>query len=97
MLHIHQYRVGIIYKPCLDLYITDWLSRNNHTEDKDQKITGMNTNTNAISPAVNMPVCTSIDDIKVTTHKDTYLLKLKSYIIHGWLHKKDELEQSIRH
>ena len=35
MLHTHQYRVCIIYRPGPHLYITDWLSRNNHTEDKD--------------------------------------------------------------
>ena len=42
MLRIHQYRVHIIYKPGPDLHVTDWLSWNNHTENKDQEITGMN-------------------------------------------------------
>ena len=36
-LHIHQYRVCIIYKPSPDLYISHWLSQNNHTENKDRK------------------------------------------------------------
>ena len=34
VLHIHQYRVCIMYKPGPYLYITEWLSRNNHTEKR---------------------------------------------------------------
>ena len=88
MLCIHQYRVCYIYKPGPDLYVTDWLARNNHTEDKDKAITGMNINVIAISTTVNMPVFTSIEYIQAATHEDAHLQKLKSYIIHGWPHKK---------
>ena len=95
MLCIHQYRVHIIYKPYQDLCITGWLSWNNHREDKD-KTTGMNINVNTISTAVNMPVCTFIEDIWLARCKDSHLQKLKPYIIHGWPHKKDKLEHSIR-
>ena len=69
--------------PGSDLYITDWMSINNHTGNKDQKITGMNINVNAISIPVYMPVCTSVEDIQVATHEDAYLQKLKSYVVHG--------------
>ena len=88
MLLIHQYRVYIIYKPGLDLYIADWLSRNNDTEDRDQEIIGMSINVNAIITTINMPVCTSIEDIHAATHEDAHLQKLKSGIIHDWPHTK---------
>ena len=42
MLRIHQYRVCIIYKPDPDLHIAEWLSWNNHKENRDQEINDMN-------------------------------------------------------
>ena len=59
-----------MYKPGPDLYTTDWLSRKIHTEEKDQEITDMNINVSIISTAVNIPVCTSIEDIQTATHED---------------------------
>ena len=35
LLRIHQYRVRIINTPGPYLFIVDWLSRQNHSEDKD--------------------------------------------------------------
>ena len=35
LLRIHQYRVRIVYKSRPDLFIADWLSRQNHGRDKD--------------------------------------------------------------
>ena len=97
MLHIHQYRVCIIHKPGPDLYIADWLSRNNHAEDRDQEIIGMNKNVNAISTAVNMLVCISTEDIQVVTYEDASLEKVRLYVIQGLPHKEDKLEHNIVH
>ena len=44
-----------------------------------------------------MPGGTSIEETEMAIHEDTHLQRLKSYIIYGWPHKKDELEPSIRH
>ena len=41
MLKIHQYRVQILYKPGPEIFIADWLSRNNHVEGKDKPIKDM--------------------------------------------------------
>ena len=38
---IHQYRVRIIHKLGPDLFIADWLPRQNHKENKDKEIPGM--------------------------------------------------------
>ena len=35
ILHIHQYRVHIIYKPGPEIFIADWVSHYNHEENKD--------------------------------------------------------------
>ena len=41
LLKIDQYRVQIIYKPGPEIFIADWLSRNNHVEGKDKPIKDM--------------------------------------------------------
>ena len=51
---------------------------------------------NTISTSVNILVCTSIQDILTTTHEDAHLKELMTYIIQGWLHKEEEVDQSIR-
>ena len=79
-------------KPDPDLQTADRLSRNNHAEDRDQEITDMNINVNAISTTVNTPVYTSTEDIQATRHEYTLPAELRLYIIHGWPHKKGELE-----
>ena len=39
-LHIPKYRIIILYKPALQLYIANWLSKHNHKEGKDEEIRG---------------------------------------------------------
>ena len=41
LLKNYQYRVRIIYNPGPDLFIADWLSRQNYSKDKDAEILGM--------------------------------------------------------
>ena len=41
ILHIHQYNMCILYKPGYEL-IMDWLSHNNHTENRNQEISAIN-------------------------------------------------------
>ena len=60
LLRIHQYRVRITYKPGPDLFITDWLSRQNHTENKDAEMPGMQLNIDAIQTTTNIPNCITI-------------------------------------
>ena len=44
LIRMHQYRVRIIYKPGLDLFIADWLSTKNNTENKEAEIPGIQLN-----------------------------------------------------
>ena len=87
----------ILYKPGPDLYIVDLLSWHSHTEYRNQEINNMNVNVHAISTSVNIQICTSIEDIQVVTQQDACLQTLKSYVIYSWPHKKDKVEQSMKH
>ena len=51
---------------------------------------------NAISMSINIPVWISTENIKMATHEDAYLQELKTYIIKGWPHKKEEVAQGKR-
>ena len=55
------------------LCVSRHLSDNNHTERREQEITGMNINTYAISTLVIIPMCTSIEDIQEATQEDLNL------------------------
>ena len=96
MLHIHQYSVYILYKPGPELYIVGWLSWNNYEECRDQEITGKNVILPAISAVVDIPICTSIEDLQGATSQDLDLQRLKAYIIRGWTHTKDEMQHIIQ-
>ena len=69
LLRIHKFQVRIFYKPGPDLFITDWLSRHNHTENKDSEIYGMDIKVDAIQTATNIPECMSIHYCKKQPHK----------------------------
>ena len=55
MLKNHQYRIQILYKPGTEIFIADWLLRNNHVEGKDKPIKDMDVSVDAIKTSVDMP------------------------------------------
>ena len=61
----------------------DWLSHNNHTENRDQEIAGMRVNINAICTSVNIPVCTSKQDTQAETCEGAHIQKMKACVIQG--------------
>ena len=63
-------------------------------ENRYQKMTAMNIDMHAISTLVNIPVCTSIEDIQVANLKGHIPPKLNVYIIQEWPHNKDEVDIS---
>ena len=50
---------------------------------------GLGININIINTTGDLPVCTSIQDIKEAKTQDAHLQEFKAYVIHGQLHKKD--------
>ena len=73
LLKIHQYRVQIIYKPGLEIFIADWLSRHNYTEGKDKLIKGMDVWVDAIQTATDMPEGVSMAEIQQASSINNHL------------------------
>ena len=73
----------IIYKPG-----PDWLSHNNHAENRDEEIAGVRINMNEIRTSVNIPVFMSIENVQEATCEDAQLHELRAYIAQDWPHKK---------
>ena len=61
--------------------------------NNDQKNTGMNISIHMTNPALGTQIYTLIEDIRTVTNEDAGLQMLKQYIIRGWSHTKDEVEQ----
>ena len=74
-----------MYKSGLELFIADWLSQNNHIENKDEEIHDMD-----------VPQCMSIQQIQQAPTKDEHLQWLKGYIIAGWPEIKSQVQEDIR-
>ena len=53
-----------------------------------REIWGLSININIINTTMDLPVCTSIWDLKEATARDAHLQGSKAYILQGWLHKK---------
>ena len=79
-----------------DLFIADWLSRQNHKENKDAEIPGMQLNINAIQTTLNITDCMTIQKLPQATSQDEYLQQLKEHFIKGWQENKDQMPQHIR-
>ena len=78
-----KYRFKILCEPILDLFIADWLSQQNHEEDKNSEIPGITTNIDAVNKATGIHECMSVHDIQQATLQDEHLQQLKNYIIQG--------------
>ena len=96
MLKIHQYRVQILYKLGPEIFTADWLLRNNHVEGKGKPVKDMDVWVDAIQSSVDMLECISTEEIQQTSSQDVHLQQLKTFIIAGWPHTKDELHTDIR-
>ena len=64
LLRIQQYRVSIIYKPGSNLVKAYWLSRQNHKKSKDEEISGMQLNVDAIQTTTNTPDCMMMQQLQ---------------------------------
>ena len=71
LLKIHQYRVQIIYKPGPEIFIADWLLRNNHVEGKEKPIKDMDIQVDVIQNSIDMPECISMAEIQQASSQMT--------------------------
>ena len=77
LLKIYRYRVQIIYKPGTEIFIADWLSRNNHVGGKQKPIKDMDIHVDAIQNSVDMPECIIMAEIQQASSQDDHLQQLK--------------------
>ena len=75
------------------LYVAFWLLHHNQVENWDQEMPGMNTSIHNISTPVDVPACTSIEDIRVAMEEDLELEMLQWYIISGCPPTREEWSQ----
>ena len=66
---IHQYKIKMIYKPGSDLFIAEWLSRQNHKENRDDEILDLKVNINTIHMTTDIPDCMTTQEIQQTVAK----------------------------
>ena len=53
-------------------------------------------NVHAISTSVDIPTCTSLEDMQAATSKDAALQRLKSYIIQGLPHYREKVQHGMQ-
>ena len=63
----------MLYNTGLELYIGDWPSHHTHIQSRGQEITGICICLHTISMAVEIPVCMSMEDIRVTMSENAEL------------------------
>ena len=73
LLRIYQYRVRIIYKSGPDLFIADWLSRQNHSDNKDEDIPSMQLSIIAIQMTTNIPQCMTMHELQQAMYQGQHL------------------------
>ena len=66
-------KIQIIYKPGPEIFIADWLSRQNHIEGNDKPTKGMDIQVDTIQTATDMPECVSVAEIHQASSLDNHL------------------------
>ena len=74
----------------------DWLSQQDHKENKEEEIKGMQISVNAILLTTNVPECMTVKWSKGGDIPRKHLLWLRDYIIRGWPDNKVQLPWDIR-
>ena len=62
-----------MYKLGPDIFIADWLSRQNHVEGKDKLIEDMDIQVDAIQSNTDISECASIEEIQQALAQDEHL------------------------
>ena len=60
------------------------------------EIQSLSINVNTINTTVELPMCTSIQDIQEAAAQDVHLQDLKTYISHGCQHKEDDITPDMQ-
>ena len=60
----------MLYKAGPKLFIVDWLSRHNHSKNRDEEIPMMSLNINAIETCADIPECIMAEEIRYAILED---------------------------
>ena len=70
--------------------------QNNHKENKDTKVPGIQLNLSAIQTSTNLSDCMTIQELQQAISQDEHLKHLQKLIIQGWPEHRDEIPQDMR-
>ena len=73
ILHIHFYKMGILYKQGPQLFIADCLSRQNHEVGKHEEIPEIDISINMIETCMNIPECMTAEEIWLEIIDDEHI------------------------
>ena len=66
-----------IQTPDHGLYTADWLSRQNHTENKDGEIAGLHINIDSLNITAEILTCIRTKDIQAAMHDDIHVQEVR--------------------
>ena len=72
------------YKPGPQIFIADWLSRNNHEMNWDKKVPSVHITINAIESCTDIPSCMTAEETRKVTLEHGHLSALAEFILNGW-------------
>ena len=79
--------------PGSDLFIVDWLFRQNLKGNNDAEIPVMQLNSDAIQTTTNEPECMTLHKVQQAMSHDEHLQHLKDHIIQSWPENRDQIPQ----
>ena len=86
----------ILYMTGPDLYIANWLFRENQTKNKDEEMKGMKLSIYMITAMADIPSYMSIHNILKATQNGKYLQEMKELIVKGWPFHRNEMRLDLR-
>ena len=96
LLCIHQYNVRILYNPGSQLFIADWISKDSHSENKDEKILGMRLNINGIDMCTDIPKSMMAEEIRCAPIEDDHINTFFTFVPHQMLLTRAEVIKEIQ-
>ena len=78
LLWIHWYNIRMLYKPEPQLFIADWLSRNNNATNNNEKISAMYMTIKKRELYKDIPNCMKAEEIREATLEDENLMLWQS-------------------
>ena len=96
LLRMHQNNIRILYKPEPQLFITDWLCRQNHKTNRDEEIPDMCITISTIELCMYISDCMMAEGIRFAMLNYEHVGMQSELILHGWPMTKAEMQKDLR-